>query len=399
VGSGFIVNPRGDILTNFHVIQEVNEANNRDQIWVSIAGESEPRQADIVGVDNLTDLALLRLRKTDGKQFPALPFGDSDQLRMGNIVMAFGSPFGLSETATQGIISNCKRRLGDSPEKAPVIQTDVVLNPGSSGGPLINLRGEVVGINWAVYTGDPNVHSWQGIGLSIPSNDAKDSLAKLLNTKQLRGYVGLAFSDDVSPFHDTRAVTIAVATPGSPAAMAGLAAGDVVLKIDGAAVTSEVDAWKRVKRKKVGEAIEFEVTRAGRALPPIMITVQDMDQDGPMLPKPLNLTRELGIWVKDADAKDLRILKTRGWTRGPKCVVITEVTPDSPLAKQEKAGDFTILEGDVIRATGPDKEHLKPLATSADFAEILKQWKKGTPMTLNIWRDQHTESINMKLER
>lgn len=397
VGSGVIVNPSGDILTNYHVIKEVDQTNNRDQIWVSIYGETEPRQADIVGMDPLMDIALLRLRKPDTKKFSALPFGNSDQMKMGNIVMAFGSPWGLSETATQGIISNCKRRMGDSPEDTQMIQTDVVINPGSSGGPLVNLKGEIVGIIYALYAGQTDVRSWQGISLAIPSNDAKASLAKLLDTKQLRGYVGLTFADDSSAYTDHRTVTIAVTTPGSPAAIAGLKAGDVVSKIDGTAVMKEEEAWNRVKRKKVGETIIFDVSRSGTELPPIEVTVLDMDQDGPIPPKPVDLTKELGILVKDGDPRELRILKTRGWVHGQNFVIVTEITPDSPLAKQDKPEDFMLRPGDVIRAAGLDKEPMKPLNSSAEMAEILKKWKKDVTLTLNVWRNQNSMSTNIKL--
>lgn len=387
VGSGVIVSKEGHILTNWHVIQDLNMDNlaqGRDFLYVSLHKEKSPRQVDIIGVDEKTDLAVLKLRGPLDKNLPVLPFGDSDLIRRGNIVMALGSPFGLSETVTQGILSHCERKLGDTDEGQQYIQSDCVINPGNSGGPLVNLKGEIIGINWAMFIGQPDVHTWQGVGLAIRSNDAKEALEKILNKSGPRGYIGLMFEEQIDIVKDEHKVFIDDVLKGSPAFKAGLRVGDVVAMIDGVEVPSMSDAWKRVQRKKVGETVQFQISRDGTLLNPIDVVVETMDESGSSAQQLVDLTKILGIKVKDGDSRDFFVLnKTRGWRIGRKFIIVKEVTTSSPLYGK-------VRPGDILMAAGKDHAVQPKINTTKELQSVLSTWEQGSSLTLHFWRDPQT---------
>jgi len=186
LGSGFIVTSEGHIMTNHHVVAGV------DKIRVTLHDGGQ-YEAEWIGSDPNVDVAVLQLKAPEGGQLPALQplsFGDSEAVRVGEMVLAVGNPFGLSETVTRGIISAKQRELSDGANE--YFQVDAVINPGNSGGPLVNVRGEVIGVNVAIFTGQQDVRFWQGIGLAIPANEAKEVFeAIVLGRPLIRGYIGL----------------------------------------------------------------------------------------------------------------------------------------------------------------------------------------------------------------
>ena len=258
LGSGVIASRDGYIVTNYHVVR------GADAIVVRLADQSEHRAA-LVGTDPRTDLALLKI---DGAELPALPFGDSDRLQVGEPVMAIGNPFGLDQTVTTGIVSAKERFIGAGPYD-DFIQTDASINPGNSGGPLVDARGALVGINSAIFS---QTGGSVGIGFAIPVNTAKDVLRQLRETgKVVRGYLGVAVMP-VTPearkrtnlSSQTGALVVEV-VPGAPAAAAGVKPGDVIVAFQGEAVQDPHELTRRVAGTPPGGAVKLEVRRPGEA--------------------------------------------------------------------------------------------------------------------------------------
>jgi serine protease Do len=256
LGSGVIASGDGYIVTNFHVVR------GADAIVVRLADQGEHR-ARLVGSDAKTDLALLKI---DGRGLPAMPFGDSDRLEVGEPVMAIGNPFGLEQTVTTGIVSAKERFIGSGPYD-DFIQTDASVNPGNSGGPLVDSRGALVGINTAIFS---QTGGSVGIGFAIPVNVAKDVLRQLRETgKVIRGYLGVAVMP-VTPearaaaeLPAPRGSLVAEVVAGSPAAVAGLKPGDVIVRYQGEEIQDPRDLTRRVAATPPGTAVRLEVARPG----------------------------------------------------------------------------------------------------------------------------------------
>lgn len=387
VGSGVIVSKEGHILTNWHVIQDVTSeklATGRDFLFVSLHDEKVPRQVDIIGVDKKTDLAVLKLRGPLDKELPVLTFGDSDQIRRGNIVLALGSPFGLSETVTQGILSHCERRLGDTDDGPQYLQTDCVINPGNSGGPLVNLKGEMIGINWAVYIGQSDIQTWQGVGLAIRSNDAREAYENILNKSGPRGYIGIMFEERNSIVKDENKVVLESVIENSPAYDAGLRPGDVLQMIDGIKVTTLSEAWKHVQRKKIGEHVSFQILRSEVLQPPMEVKIESMEEAPSAAAQIVDLTKEIGVKVKDSDSKEFFILnKARGWRAVRKFVIVKEVSPHGKSSGKVKVGDV------LVAATLGEEKPVR-LKSTNELQATLSKWKPGEALTLQWWRDSQT---------
>lgn len=258
LGSGAIISKEGHVITNFHVVegaQEVKVTLNDNQTY----------SATVLYRDSVRDIALLKIQ-SDKKDFPALPFADSDKTRVGQIVFAVGNPFGLSGTVTQGIISARNRHITDSAME--YLQTDTVINPGNSGGPLVNLRGEILGVNVAIYRGDQNVTSWQGIGLAIPASEAKAAVEEAMGGKPRTGYLGLEVNHDSVRINTGEAsgqigVFIVHVVDNSPAASAGLLTGDVVTKFNGQDVGSSAELLALIRKTSPGSKVVLTVWRNG----------------------------------------------------------------------------------------------------------------------------------------
>jgi len=259
-GSGFIVDPSGLVVTNNHVI------GNGGRVVISLQNGQE-YQARLVGVDDLTDLALLRV---DARApLPAVAFGSSAAMRVGNWVLAAGNPFGLGGSITSGIVSARGREIGAGPFD-DFIQTDAPINPGNSGGPLFNMAGEVIGINTAIYS--PSGAS-AGIGFAVPSDLARGVIEQLQRTGRVeRGWLGVSVQDvgaeeaggrRPAPTN-ARGVLIAGVERGSPASRAGLRQGDQVLAINGDRVDSSRALVRGIAAVPPGQTVRLSILRDGR---------------------------------------------------------------------------------------------------------------------------------------
>lgn len=256
IGSGFVIDAQGGlVLTNFHVVQ------GADEVLVRLASEREVT-ARVVGTDSATDVALVRLKEIP-ESLAAAPLGDSDAIRVGDYVVAIGSPFGLALTVTSGIISAKARIIGAGPYD-DFLQTDAAINPGNSGGPLFDLEGRVVGINTAI------VATGQGIGFAVPINLIKALLPQLERTgKVVRGFLGVTVQD-LTPelaramkLEEPGGALISGVSPGGPASAAGLKPGDVVTSVDGKPVKSAAELSRTVAMQPPGRQIALEVWRGG----------------------------------------------------------------------------------------------------------------------------------------
>jgi len=256
-GSGFIIDPAGFVVTNNHVIGEA------ETVKVQLA-DGRDLTAKVVGNDPQTDLALLKVDA--GAPLPALQWGDSDKLRVGNWVLAMGNPFGLGGSVTAGIVSARGRQIGAGPYD-DFIQTDAPINPGNSGGPLFSTAGEVIGINTAIYS--PNGAN-AGIGFAVPSNLARDVVNQLKETGRVeRGWLGVSIQRldeelaQAVQASDRKGALVASVQEGSPAARAGLQAGDVVVGFNDEPVEAPRDLVEAVGSQKPGTQATLTVLRHG----------------------------------------------------------------------------------------------------------------------------------------
>ena len=253
LGSGVVIDPSGIALTNAHV---VDGASSIEVVTV----DGAKHKAKVLGLDKKTDLAVLQL-EGNGKQFPFVALGNSDEAQVGDWVIAVGSPFGLNATVTSGIVSAKARQIGAGPYDE-FIQTDAAINPGNSGGPLVNMRGEVVGINTAIVRGG------SGIGFAIPSNLAKRVASELRTSgKVTRGWLGVSIqpltSDLATSFgvKESKGALVSDVSADSPAARAGVKSGDVILEFNGKKVEDPSALARAVAVAKPGETAKLTVLR------------------------------------------------------------------------------------------------------------------------------------------
>lgn len=343
LGSGVIVTEQGHIITNHHVVAGV------DAIRVTLHDGSQ-YDAEWIGSEPNVDIAVLQIKMPKGGALPTLhplPFGDSDAVRVGEMVLAVGNPFGLSETVTQGIISAKQRELNDSANE--YFQVDAVINPGNSGGPLVNVRGEIIGVNVAIFTGQEDVRVWQGIGLAIPSKDAKEVFEAIVHGKPLiRGYIGLEV-DNLSPnyaialgLNSTAGAVITNIAKGSPAEEAGLKPGDVVLQFDGKPIRNANEALSRIMAKKAGEPARLTVLRKGQTTDFTVNAIARSETNTLKLKSDIassgqNIADALGITVanlSDAQRQTLRL------PDGIPAIIISDVKIDSQAAIRFRKGDL-----------------------------------------------------------
>jgi len=262
MGSGVVVDGDGTILTNHHVVQRA------DEIKVSFSNRHKDFRAEIVGTDEATDIAVLRLDNPPEDLKP-IPFGDSSSIELGEPVVAIGQPFGLSGTVTYGIVSAKGRQNVGLAEYEDFIQTDAAINPGNSGGALVNMNGELIGINTAILS---RTGGYQGIGFAIPASMAQSVMQQLIDNGEVeRGHLGvliqtlspeLAEAFDLS--NDTQGVVVSKVQENSPAAQAGLRQGDVIVRFDGQKVASASDLRNRVAHTAPGTSVEVTLRRDGQ---------------------------------------------------------------------------------------------------------------------------------------
>ena len=367
LGSGFIVDEKGIVITNNHVIQ------GAEDIVVRVNGDKEFK-AKVIGADPGMDIAVLQM-ETDEKFVP-VKFGDSDKARIGDWVIAIGNPFGFGGTVTSGIISARNRSIGLS-RYEDFIQTDASINQGNSGGPLFNMDGDVIGINTAILGPTGSI----GIGFSIPSNNAKkviDQLIEFGETK--RGWLGVRIQyvskeiAEVEKLDKPRGALVASVADGSPSDDAGIKPGDIILEFDGNPINEMSELPKIVAATDVGKKVKVKIWRNQRELEKNIIlgrleTSSDFKSQGKVTQKPKEKTIEgLKITVRLLDKKDVAERKLPKRTTG---VVITKIEKDSPL-------NYLEVNNIIVEA------QKKKINTIGDLNNIVKMTLKSSEKTLLI---------------
>ncbi len=366
VGSGFILTADGFIMTNAHVVE------GADDVIVTLTDKREFK-AKVIGADKRTDVAVLKIEATG---LPAVKIGDANRIRAGEWVMAIGSPFGLENTVTAGIVSAKQRDTGDY---LPFIQTDVAINPGNSGGPLINMRGEVIGINSQIYS---RSGGFMGISFSIPIDEATRVSEQLRASGRVqRGRIGVQI-DNVSK-DVAEAVGLGKPTgafvrgveSGAPADKAGVEAGDIITKFDGKVIEKSTDLPRLVGNTKPGSKSTLTVFRRG-ASKDLVVTIAEIEPekpvkkvaDKPAAPKPSGAGQSLGLSLADANDELKKELKIKGGVK-------VEAANDAAA----RAG---LREGDVIIAianteVGNTKEFEAALAKADKSKAISVLFRRG----------------------
>jgi len=331
LGSGFIIDKEGIVITNNHVIQ------GAEDIVVRVNGDKEYK-AKVLGADPGMDIAVLKM-ETEEKFLP-VKFGDSDKARIGDWVIAIGNPFGFGGTVTSGIISARNRSIGLS-RYEDFIQTDASINQGNSGGPLFNMDGDVIGINTAILGPSGSI----GIGFSIPSNNAKRVISQLIEFGETkRGWLGVRIQyvtseiAEIEKLDKPRGALVASVAEGSPSEDAGIKAGDIILEFDGKTINEMSELPKIVAATDVGKKVNVKIWRNQRELIKIIIlgrleTSSDFKPEQKVLQKPKeNKIEVLKISVRLLNKKDVLERKLPKGTSG---VVITRIEKDSPIKNLE----------------------------------------------------------------
>jgi len=365
LGSGCIIDREGYIITNNHVIEKAQT------IKVKLIDGKE-YDATVVGRDPKTDLALIKI---DAKNaLPSAAFGDSDNLEIGDWVVAIGNPFGLETTVTAGIVSAKGRVIGAGPYD-DFIQTDASINPGNSGGPLFNLKGEVVGINTAIVSGG------QGIGFAIPINMAKELLPQLKSKgKVTRGWLGVVIQK-ITPeiaktfgLKETEGALVSDVTEDGPAEKAGIKRGDVIVSFNGKAI-KEVDTLpKLVGATEIGKKAKVGIIRDRKSLE-MEVVIGELKDEKLQASKKPEVEKDFGLVVQNITpeiAKHLNLKDKRG-------VIVTDVQPGSPAQE----GD--IRSGDIIKEISR-----KPIKNIEDFKEAVKKVNIKEGAVLLIQRENVT---------
>ena len=363
-GSGFVIDATGEILTNFHVIQ------NAERIIVKFS-DGRSLVARVVGIDPDTDIALI---KVDARDLPVAPLGDSETLRVGEWVCAIGNPLAYEHTVTVGVVSFLGRKLFDS-SLDNYIQTDAAINFGNSGGPLINGRGEVVGINSAISQRASN------IGFAVPINEARTILPQLKTQGRVtRGYMGVALSD-VDPdlqrslkLGSNRGALVQDVTNGSPGQRAGLRTYDLIVAIDGKRVANNDEIIREVARRGPGTIARLEVLRDGRmqivsvrlAERPSRQASRAGDDASPSVRPSSNTMMPLGLDVRDLDRATVKRLRLPSDVEG---VVVTRVDPLSAAYDAGIQRDHVVME--INRRPVSSANAYNRVARSANAGEVL----------------------------
>ncbi len=383
LGSGFIISTDGFVLTNAHVVEAA------DEITVKLNDKREFK-AKVIGSDRRTDIALLKIEATG---LPAVKFGDPNKLKVGEWVIAIGSPFGFENSVTAGIVSAKGRSLPQE-NFVPFIQTDAAVNPGNSGGPLFNMRGEVIGINSQIYS---RTGGFMGLSFAIPIDVANDIAGQLKSTGKItRGRIGVV----IQPVTKELAESFGLAKPigalvssvekGSPAEKAGIEAGDVILKFDSKPVASSEDLPRLVGATKPGSKAVVQIMR-NKVSKEVNLVVGEMPDETrsaqrqqrrgqPGGKPPGEAVTRMGMTLSESTPQQREQLNIAGG------VVVDEVTPGAA----SRAG---IRKGDIILAI--NNQDIKSLE---QFGQLLGQFEKGKIVALLVRRGTNALYIPLRIE-
>ena len=384
LGSGFIIDEDGIVITNNHVIQ------GADDIIVRVDGDKEFK-ATVIGADPLSDIAVLKLETKE--KFKPVKFGDSDKARIGDWVIAIGNPFGLGGTVTSGIISARNRSIGLT-RYEDYIQTDASINQGNSGGPLFNMDGDVIGINTAILGRSGSI----GIGFSIPSNSAKiviDQLLKFGETK--RGWLGVRIQDvtkeiaEIENLDKPTGALVASVAENSPSAKAGVKAGDIILEFDGEKINEMKELPIIVARTAVGKKVKVKIWRNKKEIiKTITLGRLETSEDFKVAEKETlikeNRIDDLKITVREITKEDIKSRNLPNQTSG---VIITNIENQSPLFNSIEVNSIII------------EAQKKKIKTFEDLNKVVKEVLKTNQKTilLVIYNSQNQRRyIGIKLD-
>ena len=391
-GTGFIISKSGLILTNNHVVEgaQTIRVTFEDEVRADTYG------AKVVGHDVLTDTALLQLTEMPPQPLTEMKFGDSDQMQPGDWVMAIGNPFRLGHSVSVGVISALGRPFGVVGREQNMLQTDAAINPGNSGGPLLNARGEVVGMNTAIYTDQRSANI--GIGFATPMNAIRDLLPQLRNGKVIRGVIGVTVSKDrLTPetakafgLPNTSGALIATVSPNRPADKAGIVPGDVVVEFGGKPVKDSDSLVGMVVGTKPGTTVPIVIYRNNQRKT-LNVTIDELDLDAeqtlsarrstPNGPEPQPTPVGFGLTLDAITPELARRLDLPANAGG---AIVTDVDRNSPAAR---AG---VIPGDVILEVNRQK-----VANQSQVTRELQKVQNGQVVFLLLWRDGGNQFVTM----
>jgi serine protease Do len=385
LGSGFIIDEKGVVVTNNHVIQ------NAEDIIVRVNGDKDYK-AKVIGADPLSDIAVLQLETKD--KFTPVSFGDSDKARIGDWVIAIGNPFGLGGTVTSGIISARNRSIGLS-RYEDYIQTDASINSGNSGGPLFDMNGDVIGINTAILGRNGSI----GIGFSIPANDAKIVIEQLIEFGETkRGWLGVRIQDvtqeiaDVEKLDEPRGALVASVAENSPSDKGGIKAGDIILEFNGVRINQMKELPAIVAKTKVGTKVKVKVWRNKKEITKNILlgrleTSDDFKVSDKQTEAPKDIIiDDLKITVRKLTREDIKTRKLPNQTSG---LVVTKIGNTSPLKNSIEVNSI-IVEAQKIK-----------IKNAKDLQRIVKDVLKSNQKTilLAIFNNQNQRRyIGVKLD-
>ena len=374
VGSGFILSPDGYVMTNAHVVDDA------DTIYVTLTDKREFK-AKLIGVDERTDVALVKINATN---LPAVTIGDSNRVRVGEWVVAIGSPFGLDNTVTAGIVSAKGRDTGDY---LPFIQTDVAVNPGNSGGPLINMQGEVIGINSQIYS---RTGGFMGISFAIPIDEAMRVAEQLkTNGRVVRGRIAVAIGEVTKDVADSlglpkaQGALVSSVEPDGPADKAGVQPGDIILKFNGRTVDAATDLPRMVGETKPGTRATLTIWRKGQTKD-LSVVVAEMQpektakaQSSKRTPPRERASNPLGLAVSDLTPDQLKALNVKGG-----------VQVDAVVGPAARAG---LQRGDIILRIGDTD-----ITSAKQFDSVVQRLDPQKTAALLVRRGDNTQFVPVR---
>ncbi|OIP60677.1 MAG: hypothetical protein AUK38_02670 [Nitrospirae bacterium CG2_30_41_42] len=376
LGSGVIVDSNGYILTTNHLIQGAEEIN------VTLSDKREFK-GKIIGNDVMTDIGIIKI---DADNLPTIKWGDSDKLRVGETVLAIGSPYGLSQTVTTGIVSAVGRANVGIADYEDFIQTDAAINPGNSGGALVNVRGELVGINTAIFT---TSGGYQGIGFSIPTSMAKAVMDSLISKgKVIRGWLGVTIQP-LTPelakqfnLKEEKGALVGDVSEGSPAEKAGLQSGDVIIEYEGKKIEEPYQLRNMVANTPTGQEVELKIIRENKTETK-KVTVSELpaEMQKPSKGEYNNLLR--GVTVQDLLPEIYNKLNIPKKLKG---VIVSDMDEDSPAAR-------VLMQGDVIQGINRQK-----ITSIKDYENMVSRINSDENILLLIYRGGSSLFITLSVK-